>query len=96
MELNVKTKSTDRRESAMDTRKLIQAARGETPVDLLLTDARVVNVYTGKIEAANIAVSGGLIVGFGDYQARPARYFRLRRLWEFRLERLQIWSFSPT
>jgi adenine deaminase len=49
---------------------LISAARGEVPADLLLANARIVNVYSGEILKGNIAVSGGLIAGIGDYPAR--------------------------
>ncbi|MFH0726425.1 MAG: adenine deaminase [Pseudomonadota bacterium] len=49
---------------------IIAAARGMAPVDLLLANARMINVFSGEILPVNIAVSGGLIVGFGDYQAK--------------------------
>lgn len=53
----------------MALRRMIAAARGEHPVDLLLTNGRLVNVFTGSIEKVSIAISGGYVVGFGDYQA---------------------------
>jgi len=49
---------------------LIAVAKGETPADLLLANARIVNVFTGEIEAGNIAVCGDRIAGLGDYQAK--------------------------
>jgi adenine deaminase len=51
----------------MKPAKLISVARGETPADLVLANARVVNVFTGEIEAGNMAISGGRIAGIGDY-----------------------------
>jgi len=51
------------------TRK-IGLALGETPVDLLLKNARLVNVLSGDIHDADIAVSDGIIIGFGEYEAR--------------------------
>jgi adenine deaminase len=54
----------------MPISRIIAAARGVAPVDLLLANARMVNVFSGEIIPGNIAVSDGLIVGFGDYQAR--------------------------
>ncbi len=54
----------------METGDLIKAARGEVPVDLLLTDARIVNVYTGKVVPGNIGIYGGRIAGIGDYPAK--------------------------
>ncbi len=47
----------------MTLNERIQAARGEKSSDLLLTNARIVNVFTGEIEDGNIAISDGVIVG---------------------------------
>jgi adenine deaminase len=48
----------------------IRAAAGEGKVDLLIKSGRVVNVFSGEIEKKDVAVFEGVIVGFGDYQAR--------------------------
>ncbi|GFK95551.1 Adenine deaminase [Fundidesulfovibrio magnetotacticus] len=48
----------------------IGLALGEEPVDLLLKNTRLVNVLSGDIHEADIAVSDGVVVGFGDYEAR--------------------------
>ncbi len=48
----------------------IALALGERPVDLLLKNARLVNVLSGDIHEADIAVSDGIVVGFGDYEAK--------------------------
>lgn len=50
--------------------KLIQAARGDRPADLLLRNARLVNVYLGAIEQKNIAIADGFVIGFGDHPAQ--------------------------
>ncbi len=47
-----------------------KAARGEHPCDLLLTNARIVDVFSGGIAAGSVAVAAGRIVGIGDYPAR--------------------------
>jgi adenine deaminase len=47
--------------------KLLQAARGEGPVDLVLTGGRVANVYTGEWQEIDVALCDGVIVGVGDY-----------------------------
>ena len=47
---------------------LISVAKGELPADLILTNARVVNVFTGEIEPGNVAIYGDRIAGVGDYQ----------------------------
>lgn len=51
----------------MDIQSLLAVARGETPADLLLTNVKTVNTFTGEIEDGNVAVSQGLIAGTGDY-----------------------------
>ncbi len=48
----------------------IAVARGEEPADLLLKNAQLVNVLSGEIHAADVAVYDGKVVGFGPYQAR--------------------------
>lgn len=47
--------------------QLIRAARGDAPPDLLLTNARIVDVFTGQVERDSVAISGGRIAGIGDY-----------------------------
>ena len=54
----------------MDLKRIIRAARGEGTVDLLLTHARIVNVFSGEIVSNDIAVACGRIVGFGAYDAK--------------------------
>ncbi|HSG81977.1 MAG TPA: adenine deaminase [Gemmatimonadota bacterium] len=51
-------------------RKLIEVARGDAPADLLLKNARLVNVMSGEVHDADIAIYQGRIAGFGDYDAR--------------------------
>ncbi|HEX8322582.1 MAG TPA: adenine deaminase [Tepidisphaeraceae bacterium] len=50
----------------IDRSRLLSVARGDTPADLVLRHARVVNVFSGEIEAGDIAVVDGLIAGVGD------------------------------
>ena len=51
----------------MDIKRLIAAARGDVPADLLFTNARIVNTFTGEIEEGSVAVYEGRIAGVGDY-----------------------------
>ncbi|MBL7183122.1 MAG: adenine deaminase [Anaerolineae bacterium] len=53
----------------MKLAKLVKLARGEEKADLLLRNARVVNVFSHEIIEADIAIAGDRIVGLGDYQA---------------------------
>jgi adenine deaminase len=48
----------------------LAVARGENPAELLFKNGRVVNVLSGEIYQANIAVDDGRIIGLGDYKAR--------------------------
>jgi len=52
------------------TADLIDAARGLVPVDLLIKNCRLVNVISGEIHPADVAVAHGRVVGFGCYEAR--------------------------
>ena len=46
---------------------LISVAKGGVPADLILANARVVNVFSGEIEPGNVAIYGDRIAGVGDY-----------------------------
>lgn len=49
---------------------LIDVAKGDRPADLLLRGARIVNVFTGEVYPANVAIAGEWIAGVGqDYHA---------------------------
>lgn len=50
----------------MNISQLLSVARGETAADLLLRNARIVNVFSGTIESSDIAVTGGMIAGIGN------------------------------
>ena len=48
----------------------IAAGRGDVCADLVLKNARVINVFSNEIETADIAISGNYIVGVGEYRGR--------------------------
>ena len=54
----------------MELAELIKLARGEEKADLLLKNARVVNVFSHEIIETNVAIADDRIVGLGDYQAQ--------------------------
>ncbi len=54
----------------MDISKMIELARGDKKVDLVLKNARLVNVFSGDIHLTNVAVHQDRIIGMGDYQAK--------------------------
>ncbi len=52
----------------MALKELISVARGDTPADLLLKNARIVNTFTGEVEEGDVAIYQERIAGIGDYQ----------------------------
>lgn len=49
---------------------LLAAARGHEPADLVVRNCRLVNVLSGEIYPADVAVKDGVVIGFGEYEAR--------------------------
>lgn len=47
--------------SAEARRRAVEAARGEAPFDLLLTDAQIVDMVTGEVREADIGIVGDMI-----------------------------------
>jgi adenine deaminase len=59
----------------MTTASLLSVARGDSPADLLLRNARIVNVFSGEIERepTDIAIAGDRIAGVGGgYAAKES------------------------
>ncbi|MBX6342147.1 MAG: adenine deaminase, partial [Thermomicrobiaceae bacterium] len=49
-------------------RRFLAVARGEAPADLVLRNARLVNVASGEIEEVDVAIQGDRIAGVGEYR----------------------------
>ncbi len=49
---------------------LIRVARGEEPADLVLRSARLVNVFSGEVHMAHVAIHAGRVAGIGSYTGR--------------------------
>jgi adenine deaminase len=47
--------------------ELISVARGDSPADLILADARIINTLNGDVKHGNVAIYQGRIAGVGDY-----------------------------
>ena len=47
--------------------EILQVSAGNSPADLLLRNARIINTFTAQIEEADVAVHNGCIAGIGDY-----------------------------
>ena len=54
-------------DSIMNIERPLAAARGDVPCDLVIANARVVNVLSAEIEHTPVGVCDGLVVGLGDY-----------------------------
>jgi len=50
-----------------DIKQLISVAKGESPADFILANARVVNTFNGEVEEASVAIYGGKVAGVGEY-----------------------------
>jgi len=50
----------------MKTEKMIKVAKGEEKADLVIKNANIVNVFTDKIQKADIAIVENRIVGIGE------------------------------
>src|SRR5215472_6550224 len=54
-----------RDDSLQERRALIQVARGKSQADLVLQNARVVNVFSNEVYQADVAVHHGRVAGIG-------------------------------
>lgn len=50
----------------MNYKKLTEAARGLIPADVLFAGGKIVNVFSGELVKADLAVSDGTVVGIGE------------------------------
>jgi adenine deaminase len=57
----------DRGGSTVKIRDIVPVAMGQKEADVILSNASIVNVFTGKIEEGNIALFRKRIAGIGDY-----------------------------
>ncbi len=55
----------------------VRVARGLEPGDLLLRAGRIANVFTGRLDEANIVVADGYIAGLGPYEWQAAEVIDL-------------------
>lgn len=50
--------------------RIIRVARGEEEAELLMKNARLVNVLSGEIHETDVAVASSRVVGLGEYEAK--------------------------
>src|SRR5512143_1120372 len=56
---------------------LLAVARGDEPADLVLANGQVVNVFTGQIQHANVAIKDGRIAGVGPEYTKALECYDL-------------------
>jgi len=56
-----------------DISRLLAVSRGDVPADLAVTGGKIINVFSGEIEQADIAVVDGVIAGVGPGYAANRR-----------------------
>jgi len=61
-------------------RRRIQAARGEIEADLVLRNGRVLNVFDGTVQEADVAVQDGFVAGLG-YDLKGKEEFDADGMW---------------
>jgi adenine deaminase len=49
-------------------KRMISVAKGDSPADLVLVNARILNTISGEIEEGDIAVCEGKVAGVGEYR----------------------------
>ncbi len=54
----------------MELENRIKVARGINRAEILLKNARIINVYSHDIHKTDVALHGGRVVGFGNYEAK--------------------------
>ena len=52
-----------------DLKNSIKSAKGDLLADLLIKNAKVVDVFSGKLVEKNLGIKDGVFLGFGDYKA---------------------------
>ena len=55
----------------IDLQRKISLAKGQERVDLLVKNAKIINVFSGEIHETDVAIADGIFVGFGEgYDAK--------------------------
>ncbi len=50
----------------LDLKRKISFAKGHERVDLVVKNAKIVNVFSGEIHQTDVAIADGIFVGFGE------------------------------
>jgi adenine deaminase len=60
-----KNNNNNNSNAILNLERKINLAKGQEKVDLLVKNAKIVNVFSGEIHQANVAIADGIFVGFG-------------------------------
>jgi adenine deaminase len=58
-------KNNNNNNAILGLERKIKLAKGQEKVDLLVKNAKIVNVFSGEIHKADVAIADGIFVGFG-------------------------------
>ncbi len=61
----IESKYNNNNKTILDLERKINLAKGQEKVDLLVKNAKIVNVFSGEIHQADVAIADGIFVGFG-------------------------------
>ena len=61
----VESKNNNNSNAILNLERKINLAKGQEKVDLLVKNAKIVNVFSGEIHQADVAIADGIFVGFG-------------------------------
>src|SRR4051812_28924065 len=73
MDLRPENESRDDHRHARAIARRVRVALGREPGDLLLTGGRVVNVFSRRVEEADVVVADGMIAGVGRFDWGASR-----------------------
>lgn len=54
-------------------KSLLKVARGDEQADLVLKNGKIVDLYNCEIIEADLAISAGIIIGYGEYKGREEK-----------------------
>jgi adenine deaminase len=60
-----KNNNNNNSNAILNLERKINLAKGQEKVDLLVKNAKIVNVFSGEIHQADVAIADGIFVGFG-------------------------------
>lgn len=66
IEANNKDRYGSGTDEIVDLKRKITLAKGKTKVDLVIKNARIINVFSGDVYQTDVAIADGIFVGIGE------------------------------